>query len=121
MRIYRMIMGDRIMEFFKILAIKWGTSMGSQPQKHKVFKKLFLIIGFVELFLVIILVKKFSSIGQFFSMLYPKYCKNLPKIFSNFSIWFFSILTLAPSILEQFSKFFLSKCSARRALQDRLC
>jgi hypothetical protein len=35
-----------------------GTSMGSQPQKHKVFKILFSLLALVEASLLIILVKK---------------------------------------------------------------
>ena len=54
-----------------------GGSMGSQPQKHNVLKFFFLIAGFVELSLLIILVKKFSSIARLFIELCPKYRQNL--------------------------------------------
>ncbi len=53
-------------------------------KKHKVFKIFFFIIGFVDLFLLIILVKKFFSIGQFFFMLLPKYCQNHVIILCKF-------------------------------------
>jgi hypothetical protein len=76
--------------------------MGSQPQKHKVFKKFFFIIGFVELFSLIILVKKIFSIDRFFLILLPKYCQNHVKIIFKFVAWFFSILALASPIIEVF-------------------
>jgi len=53
-----------------------GGSMGSQPQKHKVLKIFSFIAGFVELLMLIILVKKFSPIARLFFMLWRKYCQN---------------------------------------------
>jgi hypothetical protein len=46
-----------------------GGSMGSQPQKHKVFKIFFFIAGFVELLMLIIFIKKFFPIARLFLML----------------------------------------------------
>ena len=50
----------------------------SQPQKDKVLK-FFLIVGFVELFMLIILVKNISSITQLFFMLWLKSRQNPAK------------------------------------------
>jgi hypothetical protein len=79
-----------------------GGSMGSQPQKTQGLQKFFFIIGFVELLSLIILVKKFFSIGRFFLILLPKYCQNHVKIICKFVAWFFSILALASPIIEIF-------------------
>ena len=61
MRIHRVTRDDRIMEFFKIIAIKLGTSMGSQPRNIR-FSDFFRLLVFVGLSLLIISVKKDFSI-----------------------------------------------------------
>jgi hypothetical protein len=43
-----------------------GDSMGSQPQKTQGSPNFFLFIGFVELFMLIIFIKKFSPIARLF-------------------------------------------------------
>ena len=46
-----------------------GRSMGSQPQKHNILKICFFLVRLVELFALIILVKKISPIGHFLPIL----------------------------------------------------
>jgi hypothetical protein len=71
-------------------------------KKHKVFKIFFFIIGFVELLSLIILVKKFFSIGRFFLILLPKYCQNHLQICSMVFQYFGSSVANNRGILKNF-------------------
>ncbi len=79
-----------------------GDSMGSQPQKTQGSPNFFLFIGFVELFMLIIFIKKIlRSLDDFTS-----YSQNTAKIARTREIQSFSILALAPSRIEQIEIFF---------------
>ena len=96
--------------------ISLGGSMGSQPQKHKVFKICF-SCGFCRDFCADHFGKRISLDSP---IIYGAMVKILSKSPQALKTGVFSILTLELSITKQFEKCFLEKWSARKALQDRL-
>ena len=100
------------------LSTSVDSSMGNPPQKHKDLRKCFHVSRLVQLFSLIILVKKYLHLHQQMTVLGSKYCETWN---SFWYLTFFSILTLPLSFLDESKKFFLPKWSARRALQTGLC
>ena len=89
--------------------------MGSQPQKDKVFKFCFLMIDFVELFLLLFLVKRFPRSVNFASCYSQNTVKILRKSFQVFSLIFqhFDSRTvyICATKKNKFIKMFSSKSS----------
>ena len=89
----------------------------SQTQKTKETLKFFNIVQFVEVFELIILVKKSFYFHQEMTMAGSKYWKK-----SSTKSYFtsFSILTLAPSFVDVSVNIFLPKWSAKKAVQNMI-